>query len=128
MSEAFLDGFWAGTAAGELRLPFCRKCEHRWLPAVAICPRCHSPEVEWRASSGRGVVVAACQFHREYFADLDLPLPYTVILVRLAEGPMFYANPADLASIPGIGTMVRATFVKTSPGRVVARFKEGEVK
>jgi uncharacterized OB-fold protein len=71
MTEAFSDAFWEGTALGELRLPFCRDCGNRWLPPVAICPRCLSAPVEWRVSSGRGVVVAACQFHRSYFPDLD---------------------------------------------------------
>jgi uncharacterized protein len=122
MTEAFSDAFWEGTALDELRLPFCRDCGNRWLPPLAICPRCLSAQVEWRVSSGRGVVVAACQFHRSYFPDLDLPLPYTVLLVRLAEGPLFYANPVDLASVPAIGAAVHATCTRTSSGRVVARF------
>ena len=127
MTRAFSDAFWEGTALGDLRLPFCRDCGNRWLPPAAICPRCLSAQVEWRVASGRGVVVAACQFHRSYFPDLDLPLPYTVLLVRLAEGPLFYANPADLASVPAIGTTVRATFAGTSSCRVVTRFvAEGE--
>lgn len=127
MKEAFRDGFWAGTAVGELRLPFCRNCGHRWLPALAVCPSCLSAEAEWRPASGRGVVVASCQFHRRYFPDLDIPLPYSVLLVRLAEGPLFYANPADLVSQPAAGTEVRATFVETTSGRFLVRFvSEGE--
>jgi hypothetical protein len=57
-------------------------------------------------------------------SPLDLPLPYTVLLVRPAEGPLFYANPVDLASVPAIGSAVHATFARTRSGRVVARFVE----
>lgn len=122
MTAAPADAFWAGTAAGKLLLPTCRHCGNRWLPPTAACPRCLSAEVDWHLASGRGVVVAHCQFHRRYFPDLDLPLPYTVLLVRLEEGPLFYANPADTAAQPPVGTMVFATFVETPGGRTVARF------
>ena len=127
MTKAFHDAFWKGAEAGKFLLPYCRACGHRWLPPSATCPRCRAPDTEWRAASGRGDVVAVCQFHRDYFVDPDLPVPYTVLLVRLEEGPLFYGNPVDLSAQPPVGTQVRATFVTTASGRVLPRFMiEGE--
>jgi len=127
MTVLGLDPFWSGIEIGELRLPVCNTCGHRWMPPGSVCPRCLSPDVGWQSSGGRGVVTAACAFHRHYFPNFALPLPYTVLLVRLAEGPLFYGNPVDSTAPPAIGTRVRAIFVAGADGRIVLRFaSEGE--
>jgi uncharacterized protein len=122
MTRALQEAFRKGAATGEFLLPYCQACEHRWLPPNATCPRCRSAKIEMRPASGRGEVVAVCQFHRAYFADPDLPLPYTVLLLRLEEGPLCYGNPVELSTQPPVGTKVCATFVATSSGGFLPRF------
>ena len=50
--------FWSATERRELVLPWCTSCgEAFWYPRP-VCPRCLSPDVEWRPASGRGEVYA----------------------------------------------------------------------
>lgn len=73
--------------------------------------------------SGRGVVVGCCQFHRAYFPSAPgLDVPYTVILVRLDEGPLLYSNPGGPAWLPNVGAQVAATFTEVAPGQALVHF------
>lgn len=122
MSGNLPEPFRSGIEVREFRLPACGACGCRFLPPGRTCPRCLSDDVSWQPASGQGTVVASCEFHKGYFSDLPLTLPYTVLLVRLAEGPLFYANPADPGAAPSVGSSVRAVFVQDQAGRTVLRF------
>jgi uncharacterized OB-fold protein len=50
-----------------------------------VCPSCWSADAEWTPLSGRGVLQSWVTFRREYHPAF--PVPYTVGLVELAEGP-----------------------------------------
>jgi hypothetical protein len=63
-----------------------------------------------------------CQFHRAYFRDLDLPLPYTVLHVVLDDGPQLYSNPENPADCYRVGQAVEAVFVQYGEAAVV-RFR-----
>jgi uncharacterized OB-fold protein len=98
--------FWA--AQNEHRLTFqrCSECDAVRFPIGPLCPECHSFEFEWIESNGRGVIhsytVVRHQTHPAF------PVPYTMLLVELEEGPRVIAQlrAADGASF-GIGTPVR---------------------
>lgn len=113
---------WQAAAKGELSVPHCLSCGHRWFPPARRCPRCLGDELDWVAVSGRGRVAGQCQFHRAYFRDLDLPLPYTVLHVVLDDGPQLYANPVDPADLYRVGQAVEAVFVPRGEAAVV-RFR-----
>lgn len=79
--------YWDGAAEGKLRLQRCTACgKLRHYPQL-VCTECYSLEVEWVDASGRGAVhswtVAHHTFHPAFMADL----PYTLVIVDLAEGP-----------------------------------------
>lgn len=117
---------WEGAAESELRVLCCRSCGQHWFPPSLRCPRCLSDAIEWQPVSGRGEVLGWCVFHRAYFADLDLPLPFTVIHVRLEEGPQLFSNPEDpQASLP-VGQRVEAVFVPRGDGVALVRFRATE--
>lgn len=103
--------FWDGCAAGELRLQQCSACDLVRYPVSAVCPRCLSPDAEWRAMSGRGEVLSAIAFHRAYNPAWESRVPYNVALVQLAEGPRMFSNvlPLDRLRIPA-GTPVHVVF------------------
>ncbi len=48
-NHSLYGGFWEGTKAGEIRLPFCGTCqEYHWYP-LRRCPFCGNRGWEWKA-------------------------------------------------------------------------------
>lgn len=114
---------WEGAARGELLLPHCGACGHVWYPPARHCPACLSDAIAWRAVDGQGVIAGVCVFHRPYFRDSALPLPYTVLHIRLDAGPQLYANPEDVQAVPAIGARVAPVFVPAGDGQALVRFR-----
>lgn len=85
--------FWQWCAKGELRLQRCCKCGELNWPAVAACDNCSSEEFSWEKMSGKGKVVSWCTFEKDYYAGM-FPMPWTNIVVELAEGPWFLSEPS----------------------------------
>ena len=91
------DDFWAGCAAGELRIQRCASCDKHSWPVVAACEHCGSAELAFEAMSGKGKIVSWCSFAQDYYRGM-MPVPYDTIMVELDEGPIFISNPADFAT------------------------------
>jgi len=104
------DDFWAWCDRGELRLQRCDVCGHLSWPPASNCEKCGSKELSWQATSGSGRIVSWCTFQRSYYSELEVP--WTTILVELAEGPLFISNPVgfDYDDI-SFGMLVRVTFI-----------------
>ena len=102
--------FWDGCAAGELRLQACRACGHVRYPISTVCPRCLSPEYDWRSMSGEGEILSWVVFHRDYHPAWRYRLPYNVVLVQLSEGPRMFGNiePLGVTHL-SVGGRVRVT-------------------
>lgn len=75
--------FWTGGSGGELLIQGCRSCGYLIHPPTGFCPSCESRDVAPRAVSGRGTIVSLTVNHRAWYPDL--PVPYVVALVTLAE-------------------------------------------
>lgn len=75
----------------------CQACGWLCFPPLEVCPECGSIEMEARAFSGRGEVYS---FSTVYQAPQGFEeyTPYTVALVKLAEGPMVTAQLTDVDS------------------------------
>ncbi len=97
-------GFWAGAAAGELRIPVCGVCSRfRWYPK-AHCQHCDAELFTWTAVSGKGTLfswVVVTHAFLPQFADLT---PFVPALVALEEDPtvrvptrMVHCDPGLLA-------------------------------
>jgi uncharacterized OB-fold protein len=82
--------FWEFVQREELRIQRCSACAALRYPPAPVCPQCLSPECEWTPLSGKGTVLAWTTFHRQYFPEL--PVPYTVVAVETAEGPIVIGN------------------------------------
>lgn len=104
--------WWAALARHELVCARCEDCgTWRW-PARAICGRCGSLGWTFAPVSGRGEV-ASFVVNRHGFGGL-VPVPSTVLLVRLAEQhdlllPGGWAGPPDGAGV-AIGLPVTVGF------------------
>ncbi|MGH9211486.1 MAG: Zn-ribbon domain-containing OB-fold protein [Acidimicrobiales bacterium] len=81
------DGFWAGTAAGELRIQACGRCGARRMPPRVGCPRCRSTAVRWDAMSGRARIWSFVVAHPPLLPDYAAEAPYNVVVVELVEDP-----------------------------------------
>lgn len=112
------DTFWDWCGRGELRLPRCTACARLAWPVVPVCGHCGGAAFAWDKMSGRARLVGWNTFVQAYFKGLLEP-PYTTILVELAEGPLFMANPqgfgeADMA--PGLALELRFVEAQDSAG------------
>lgn len=119
--------YWEGAKQHELRLLRCAGCgTHRFVP-FRLCPSCGSRESSWQAVSGKGEVWSWCVFHRAYFPGFAAELPYSVVMVKLDEGPRLYSN---LVGVPAhairIGMRVRARFEDVTDAVSLVKFEPEE--
>ncbi|MGP4019644.1 bifunctional MaoC family dehydratase N-terminal/OB-fold nucleic acid binding domain-containing protein [Saccharopolyspora sp. 5N708] len=76
--------FWAGTAAGELRIQRCGQCGLLRHPPGPMCPECGATKRTCLISAGRGEVYSYVVHHHPPVPGKQLPL--VVALVELDEG------------------------------------------
>ncbi len=88
-AEQLSGPFWDACRRGELHLQRCAGGHLRY-PVSIVCPTCLSTEADWERVSGDGEVYSFAVFRHQY--KEDWPVPYTVALVRLAEGPTLISN------------------------------------
>ena len=100
--QPWAEPFWTGLSLGELMLQKCNHCARSYYPFVEIgCTQC-GQEVTWFQAVGDARLWSWVTFHREYYSDYPLSVPYTVISVDLPEGIRMLAtlasniNPAAL--------------------------------
>jgi uncharacterized OB-fold protein len=85
------DRFWSFCNEGELRLQRCDGCGQFAWPPVERCEGCGGTGLDWQPAAGTGGLVSWATFHQPYHREMALP--YTTVLVGLAEGPLFVSNP-----------------------------------
>ena len=105
----------------------CMKCGGVYAPPRAICPKCHSEEMEWVEASGKGklagftIIYSGPTFMVEQ--GFDKKNPYVSGIVDLEEGTFISARITGLdMSKPAeikVGTPLSVDFVE---------FGEGETK
>ncbi|MDE3205456.1 MAG: OB-fold domain-containing protein [Acidobacteriota bacterium] len=84
--------FWRYVAREDMHLQRCRSCE-RWLaPPGPVCPDCLSRSLEWSAISGDGTVWSYTVYRHSFADHLDARVPYALVLVETAEGPLLMGN------------------------------------
>ena len=105
----------------------CAKCGGVYAPPRAICPNCHSEEMEWMEASGKGklagftIIYSGPTFMVEQ--GFDKKNPYVSGIVELEEGTFISARVTGLdLSKPAeikVGTPLNVDF---------AEFGEGDAK
>ena len=108
--------FWQAAAEGRFVLPTCRACgKAHWYPRP-FCPLCASPDIEWRAASGRGTLYASTRMPRA-------TPPVRVAYVQLAEGPIMLTNLVDVPDEAAvIGRALTVRFVESDGARRLPMF------
>jgi uncharacterized OB-fold protein len=77
----------------------CPHCNAKIFPPRDVCPQCGKEAKNEYAFSGRGEVFSYTTIY-DAPAGYEEFTPYTVALVKLAEGPMVTAQLTDLGSQP----------------------------
>lgn len=103
--------FWAGTAAGELRIQRCGACHRLRHPPGPACPECGALKPEYVVASGLGEVYSFVVHHHPAVPGRELP--FVIALVELDEGVRLLAELVDVpADAVRIGLPVRISFVR----------------
>jgi len=114
--------FWQALRRREVQVQRCGSCGTHRFPATRYCARCRSDVSEWVVVAPSGTLETWCVFHRPYFEGL--PVPYTVIQVRLDCGVRVFANPAGVENgALRIGMPVDAVFEDVAPDVTLLMFK-----
>lgn len=109
--------FWAAAAQGRLLLKGCGSCGRlHWYPR-AICPFCSADATQWQPASGKGTIYS-------YSIMRQVPEPYVIAYVTLAEGPTLLTNITDTGfDAIAIGKPVELVFAPTEGGPPLPLFK-----
>jgi uncharacterized OB-fold protein len=114
--------FWQALRRGKIEVQRCNSCGTHRFPATRYCAQCRSEDSEWIAVAPTGTLETWCVFHRPYFEEL--PVPYTVVQVRLDCGVRLFSNPAGVeANELRIGMALQAVFEAVTPDVTLLKFK-----
>jgi uncharacterized OB-fold protein len=114
--------FWRALRQREVKVQRCGSCGTHRFPATRFCANCRSDASEWVAVAPTGTLETWCVFHRPYFEDL--PVPYTVIQVKLDCGVRLFSNPSNVeASMLRIGMPMIAVFEDVTDDVTLLKFK-----
>jgi uncharacterized OB-fold protein len=125
--------FWAGTAAGELRIQRCNRCAALRHPPGPMCPQCGSAQggSAQGGSAGPGYVVAAGTGEVYSYVVHHHPpvpgkqLPIVVALVQLPEGVRMVGELLGVSPDRArIGLPVRAEFVRVDGELTLPAWRE----
>ena len=118
--------FWAGTAAGELRIQRCAACGALRHPPGPMCPACGIPsDGSYVVAAGTGEVFSYVVHHHPPVPGKKLPL--VVALVQLPEGVRMVGEmPGVALDQVRIGLPVRATFVQVGEDLTLPAWRPAE--
>ena len=115
--------FWAGTAAGELRIQRCEGCGRLRHPPGPRCPACGAAKPGYQVAAGTGEVYSYVVHHHPPVPGKQLP--FVVALITLTEGVRMVG---ELLGVPPdrvrIGLPVRAEFVRVDDDLTLPAWRE----
>ena len=121
-------GFWEAVRQHKLVFQKCKDCGllvHRPRP---MCPRCNSMEREWAPSTGKGVVYSWVNFVYANAAYPGIKVPYTVVVVEMAEGVRIISNLYDVKPEEVyVGMPVEVVFDDIADDLTLPKFRRREV-
>jgi uncharacterized OB-fold protein/acyl dehydratase len=114
--------FWEGVAQRELRIQRCNACQRLQHPPGPMCSGCHSLDLGFVRSRGRGSVYSFVWAHHPVVPPFELP--NLIALVELDEGTRIVSNLVGVArEAVRIGLPVEVEFAEIEPGRWLPRFR-----
>lgn len=92
-TDGLAQAYWEGASGNRLLIQRCRTCGHHQHYGRPFCLKCGAGEPEWIEASGKGTIWSFTTVHRGPYEDL--PTPYVVALIRLAEGVVILSHVVD---------------------------------
>jgi uncharacterized OB-fold protein len=94
VAESFEEGFWEAVKQKRLVFQRCTECGEFLHPPRPMCHKCHSYDLEWVESAGKGKVYSWVVFTREVHPLYRVP--FEVVVVEMEEkGVRFISNMAE---------------------------------
>ena len=128
VAESFEEGFWEAVKQKRLVFQRCTECGEFLHPPRPMCHKCHSYDLEWVESTGKGKIYSWVVFTRE--VNPLYRVPFEVVLVEMEEkGVRFISNmaegkPEDLY----FGMPVEVVFVDINDEWPLPMFRAAEKK
>lgn len=116
-------GYWEGTKIGELRLQTCGQCGNQGFPEAPVCPKCLSPDAEWKPVSGRGRLWSWIVMHQKAFPSYRDEVPYICAFIQLDEGPFMISSVVDPPAELRCDMPVQVEFVDLDDDRAAPVFR-----
>ena len=79
--------FWDALAEHHVRIQYCTACDEYVYYPRSHCPRCLSPELEWRDIPGTGTVYTFTVARRATAPMFEDEVPQKIAVIELDEGP-----------------------------------------
>jgi hypothetical protein len=119
--------FWNACDREELLLRRCEDCGTVFYYPRPHCVKCGGERLQWQRSAGVGAIHSLTNVAVSFYGkDWESQLPYTVVLVDLAEGPRMLSRLLDAKPEQvRIGAPVRLAFVAVD-GRKLPFFRPAE--
>jgi uncharacterized OB-fold protein len=116
--------FWDACREHRLIAQRCNVSGKIWYPPAPVSPVTRDANWSWTELSGRGVVTSFVVMHQKYFAGFADELPYPVIEVTLAEGPVLISNIVELGTGNlAVGMAVQVVFKHATEQVTIPVFK-----
>lgn len=116
--------WWEGLHRGVLLLQHCRGCGHVQVHQRAMCGRCLGGDLEHCPASGEGTIYSFSTVYRPPSPEFKDDVPYTVVLVELAEGPRMLSTLVDTPpETVRIGQPVRIVYDRVTEAITLPRFR-----
>jgi uncharacterized OB-fold protein len=94
VAESFEEGFWEAVKQKRLVFQRCKECSEFLHPPRPMCHKCHSYDLEWVESTGKGKIYSWVVFTRE--VNPLYRVPFEVVVVEMEEkGVRFISNMAE---------------------------------
>jgi uncharacterized OB-fold protein len=94
VAESFEEGFWEAVKQKRLVFQRCKECGEFLHPPRPMCHQCHSYDLEWVESTGKGKIYTWVVFTRE--VNPLYRVPFEVVVVEMEEkGVRFISNMAE---------------------------------
>lgn len=99
--------FWDSAIQHRLMFQRCDDCHAAVFPPRAHCPACWGTSLQWRESSGHGIVASVVVVHRPGHPAFASLAPFTLVLVDLEERFRMLSRLVDTDDDISVGTDVQ---------------------
>lgn len=117
--------FWDAAAQHRLIFQRCESCGAITFPPVEVCRICLSTQLQWKQSSGRGVLYSWTVVHRP--VTPDFATPYVPAIVDVDEGYQMVSNLIGISTDRiRAGLPVQVSFEQIDGNLVLPYFRPAE--